>query len=47
MRCAACGRPIYAAKFSHVVTLARYWTHYSWWANHTHRAIPENSDGAP
>lgn len=39
--CLACGRQIYAAKHPYVITLTRYWTHYSWWANRTHVAIPK------
>lgn len=42
-RCAACGRPIMTIRASNrVITLERVWTHYSWWANRTHAAIPES-----
>lgn len=41
-RCAACGRPITTVRARRPrVTLDRVWVHYSWWANSTHRAIPE------
>jgi hypothetical protein len=40
--CAACGKPIYAANHPYIITLTRYWTHYSWWANRSHNAIPRS-----
>lgn len=41
-RCVACGKPIVAVRPTFPrITLARVWTHCSWWANRTHRAIPE------
>lgn len=42
-RCAACGKPIVAVKPRGVITLTRCWTHYSWWANRSHHAIPESA----
>lgn len=41
--CAACGRPITtinAGMSRGIVTRARAWVHYSWWANRTHSAVP-------
>jgi len=41
--CAACGKPITtvnAGMSRGVVTLARVWVHYSWWANRSHNAKP-------
>lgn len=41
-RCVACGKPITTIRASRrVITLDRVWVHYSWWANRSHRAIPE------
>lgn len=42
MRCRACGRPITTRRRTGVgITLQHVWVHYSWWANRTHAAIPE------
>lgn len=41
-RCVACGKPITTVRASRrVITLERVWVHYSWWANRSHNAIPE------
>ncbi|HUX70453.1 MAG TPA: hypothetical protein VMV41_08085 [Cellulomonadaceae bacterium] len=37
--CAACGKPIYVHHMPYI-SLNGYWTHYSWWANRSHNAIP-------